>query len=284
MVKKISINKTFLQFINNKKALGGCLIIFVFTIIAIFAPLFSPYDPYKLMVGEQLQPPSIGHLFGTDYMGRDVFSRALYGTRISLSVAIMVGIISAIIGIVIGLSSAYFGGIFDMVAMRLVDIIMSIPWVMVALLLVSIISPGIKTVVISLGIVYSPAFVRLVRSKAMSTSKEIYVIAAEALGESKFSIMTKYILMNCIGPILVQFTLTMSWSIIGESGISYLGYGTQPPTPSWGLMLADSTRVINSAPITLSILPGILILVVVVGFNFLGDGLRDLFDPKSRNV
>jgi len=234
------------------------------------------------MVAPSLSSPSMEHLFGTDQLGRDVLSRTLYGTRISIFVALMVGIYSGIIGIIIGLPAAYFGGNFDTLVMRLVDITVSIPWVIIALLLASILGGSINTVIIALGIIYAPGFVRVVRSKGLSIKEETYVKAAKAMGESKVAIIFRYIFPNSIGPILVQFTLTMSLSIIGEAGISYLGFGTQPPTPSWGLMLADATRTLYSAPRTLVILPGIMLLFLVLGLNFLGDGIRDLLDPKLR--
>jgi peptide/nickel transport system permease protein len=166
--------------------------------------------------------------------------------------------------------------------MRSIDVVMAFPWVLVALLLASILGPSLETVIIALGIIYTPGMIRVVRSKVLSVKEEKYVAAAEAIGESNTSVIVRYILPNCIGPFLVQTTITMSWSILGEAGISYLGFGTQPPAPSWGLILADAARYMYTAPRSFPILPGVILLVLVLGLNYVGDGLRDLLDPKFR--
>jgi peptide/nickel transport system permease protein len=272
------------RYVHNTKTLTGSILVIAFVLIALFAHALSPHDPYEMRARNLFGPPSVEHFFGTDDMGRDVFSRALFGARISIFVAFLVGALSAVIGILVGLPSAYFGGKVDLLVMRLIDIIMSFPWILLALLLAAVIGPGLKTVILALTIIYAPGAIRVARSKAMSVKGEKFVAAAEAIGESSFSVIFRYILPNSLGPILVQMTLNMSWSVLGEAGISYLGFGTQPPTPSWGLMLANATTFLYSAPPTLSILPGVLMVILVFGLNFLGDGLRDLLDPKFRRL
>jgi peptide/nickel transport system permease protein len=272
------------RFLHNKKTLVGSILVLSYILLAIFAPLVAPRDPYVMNAKELFLSPNVRSPFGTDEMGRDVLSRAIHGARISIFVALLVGIMSGTIGIIVGLPSAYFGGKLDLILQRLVDVVMSFPWILMALLLAATVGPSLRTVIFALTIIYAPGAIRVARGKAMSVKEEQYVAAAKAIGESSFSVIFRYILPNCIGPIIVQTTLIMSWSILGEAGISYLGFGTQPPTPSWGLMLAGATKFIYSAPITLSIFPGLLMLILVFGFNFLGDGLRDLLDPKFRRL
>jgi ABC-type dipeptide/oligopeptide/nickel transport system permease subunit len=287
MVKEtatVQQSKFLRRFLQNKKTLIGSLLVLLFVFIALFAPFLAVHDPYVMNAKDLFRSPNRTYFFGTDEMGRDVFSRAIYGARISIFVALLVGTMSGLIGIVIGLPSAYLGGKFDLVLQRLVDIVMSFPWILLALLLASILGPSIKTVIFALTIIYAPGAIRVARGKAMSIKEEQHIAAAEAIGERRLAIIFRYIFPNCIGPIIVQTTLIMSWSVLGEAGISYLGFGTQPPTPSWGLMLADATDFIYSAPITLSIFPGLLMLILVFGLNFLGDGLRDLLDPKFRRL
>ena len=274
----------FRRFLKNKKTLIGSILVLFFVLVAIFAPVLAPGSPFEINAMAMFQAPSAEYLFGTDDLGRDVFSRAIYGARISLVTAFIVGIASGAVGILVGLPAAYFGGRFDLLVMRAVDVAVSFPWLLLALLIASIIGASLTTVIVALSIISAPGAIRVVRGKAMSVKEETYVVVATAIGESDGAIMLRYILPNCVGPILVQTTLTMSLSILGEAGISYLGFGTQPPTPSWGLMLADATDYLYSAPPTLVILPGLLLLLLVLGLNFLGDGLRDLLDPKFRKL
>jgi peptide/nickel transport system permease protein len=277
-------NLFVIRFLHNRKTLIGSILVVLFVFIAVFAPYLAPQHPYDMNATELFEPPNSGHIFGTDELGRDVFSRALYGARISIITAFLVGLMSGLIGIIIGLPAAYLGGKFDLLVMRAIDVTMSFPWILLALLIASIIGASLNTVIIALTVIYAPGSIRVVRSKALSIKEETYVAVATAIGESDISIMLRYILPNCIGPVLVQTTLNMSWSILGEAGISYLGFGSQPPTPSWGLMLADATDFLYSAPPTLVIFPGLLLLILVLGLNFLGDGLRDLLDPKFRRL
>jgi peptide/nickel transport system permease protein len=279
---KISKTSTLYRFTKNIKAMIGLIIIFVFIIIAITAPLISMYDPYEIKTGPLYSPVSKDHLFGTDNFGRDIYARVIYGSRISLYVSISVGIISAVVGVLVGIAAGYFGGKFDIFVMRIIDILLSIPIIVIGITAAAILNPSINTVIIALVFGRVPGFVRIVRSKTLSIKNETYVRAAEAIDETKIVIMLRYILPNLLGIVLVQMALTMSIAIIVEAGLSYLGLGTQPPATSWGLLLSDATSNIFTVPKTLAIIPGIFIMVLVLGFNFLGDGLRDIYDPKMR--
>jgi peptide/nickel transport system permease protein len=245
------------------------------------APVLAPYDPTELNVGPQFQGPGPRHLFGTDNYGRDLFSRVVYGSRISLLVATGVVACSAGIGVPLGLIAGYRRGLLDYLLMRLVDIAFSFRSILIALTAAAIIGPGLDTVLIALVIVYSPILARLTRSVVLSIREEEYVEAARALGETDLSIMFRYILPNALSPIIVQCTSLMGFAILAEAGISYLGLGTRPPTPSWGLGLSEGSRYMGVAPY-LVIFPGVAIAYTVLAFNFLGDGLRDIFDPRYQ--
>lgn len=249
--------------------------------VAILAPVLAPFDPSELSVGPLLAPPDGTHLMGTDNYGRDEFSRILYGARISLLAALGVTACSATVGISIGLMAGYIGGRFDYLAMRIIDMFFAFPWVLIALSLAAIIGPGLQTVLVSLAIVYSPGFVRMSRSVVLSLREKEYVEAAKAIGESDWAIMFRYIFPNMLSPLIVQATAVMGFCILAEAGISYLGLGTRPPTPSWGLMLSEGGSFASAGP-HLIIFPGVSISILVLAFNFLGDGLRDILDPRSR--
>lgn len=275
--------ENFKKVLRSKKVIIGLTIVLIIFLVAIFCPQIAPHDPYKLRTGPNLSPPSTRNLLGTDAFGRDVFSRVLFGTRISLLVAIVVAFFANLIGIPLGLVAGYYGKRVDLVVMRFVDTIFAFPWILIALVFAAIMSPSTKTVVLALSIVYSPQVVRLMRSKVLSLKNEDYIKAAKAMGESKFAILLKYILPNSFGVVSVQATIIMSFSILAEAGISYLGLGTQPPSASWGLMLSEASNFLFISAY-LSIFPGLAILILVLAINFLGDGLRDIVDPKFLNV
>ena len=288
--KKIKIKKvnnfkdqpSILELIlTNKKAFIGLIMVLTVIIVAILAPLITPYDPAEMHVGPLLQSPNCRYLMGTDIYGRDVFSRVVYGTRISLLVGIFVGGTAAFLGSLLGLFAGYYGGLLDNLIMRFADTLFSFPWVLTAIILATIVGPGLTAVLIALPIVYTPQFIRLIRGIVLSLREKEYVEAAKISGEKNISIIFLYILPNCIGPLIVQITIIMSVAILGEAAISYLGLGTQPPTPSWGLMLSEASDFLMVAPY-LSIFPGISIMFTVIGFNFLGDGLGDIFNPQYR--
>jgi len=248
---------------------------------AILAPVLVPFDPYELSVGPLISGPDGTHYLGTDNFGRDVFSRLLYGARISLLASFSVTAFSFVIGVSLGLMTGYMGGAVDYVVMRVIDILFAFPWVLIALALAAIMGPGLKTVLISLSIVYSPILTRLTRGVVLSIREKEYVEGARAIGESDLSIMFRYILPNTLSSLIVQSTAIMGFCIRAEAAISYLGLGTRPPTPSWGLSLADGAPYMWAGP-HLVIFPGLAIAYLVLSFNFFGDGLRDILDPRYQ--
>ena len=269
------------QFTRRKNLVIGAVVTVVMIIIAIFAPLIAPYDPVydaDLMVAEE--PPSSSYIFGTDDQGRDIFSRVVYGARISLSVGLISQLMNSIIGITLGLLAGYFGKWVDDLIMGLTNIMLSIPSIIFALAIMALLGPGLINVFIALGFTNWSYTCRITRSQALYTKNLNYVNASRALSYSEVNIMFTQILPNIVGPILVIATLGISGAILIEASLSFLGLGTQPPTPSWGGMLATAREQLFTAP-WISIFPGMFIFLTVLGLNLFGDGLRDLLDPHT---
>ncbi len=271
------------KYINNKKFLIGSIMLLVMVFLSLSAPLITKYEYDETFVGPTLEPPSREYWFGTDRLGRDMFTRVIYGTRISLISALTITSTCFAIGVLLGLLAGYFGGVIDMFVMRVVDIFFSLPWVLVGLLVVVIRGPGLLSVVISLSLAYFPSFTRITRSVVLSVREQDFVIAARLTGESHANIIFRYILPNCFSALIVQASIIMSFAILGEAALSYLGYGIRPPEPSWGVLLQQSTNYIWDNTY-LVILPGLFIVFTVLSFNFMGDGLRDLLDPRYKRV
>jgi peptide/nickel transport system permease protein len=274
------LNK-FASFSRRKNLVIGSIVTVVMIIMALFAPLISPYDPVydaDLMVAEE--PPSASYIFGTDDQGRDIFSRVVYGARISLSVGLISQLMNSIIGITLGLIAGYFGKWVDDLIMGLTNIMLSIPSIIFALAIMALLGPGLINVFIALGFTNWSYTCRITRSQALYTKNLNYVNAARALSYSEVNIMFTQILPNIVGPILVIATLGVSGAILIEASLSFLGLGTQPPTPSWGGMLATAREQLFTAP-WISIFPGMFIFLTVLGLNLFGDGLRDLLDPHT---
>ena len=269
--------------VRNKKLFIGIIMVAIFLFIGIVATIIMPYPYDKNFVGKSLEPPSKKFLFGTDSLGRDVFSRVIYGTRISLIASISITSLSLLLGVPIGLISGYYGGIIDIVFMRIVDVLFSFPWVLMGLLLVAIRGPGLVTVILALSLTYFPQFTRVVRSSVLVIKEEDYIKAAKLSGENNKDIILRYILPNCFAPLIVQTSITMSFSILGEAALSYLGYGVRQPVSSWGMMLQQSTNYLWTSR-NLIIFPGIFIIFAVLAFNFMGDGLNDILDPKYMRI
>jgi peptide/nickel transport system permease protein len=273
--------KNLEQFTRRKNLVLGAVVTVVMIIIAIFAPLIAPYDPIydaDLMVAEE--PPSLSYIFGTDDQGRDIFSRVVYGARISLSVGLISQLMNSIIGITLGLLAGYFGKWVDDLIMGLTNIMLSIPSIIFALAIMALLGPGLINVFIALGFTNWSYTCRITRSQALYTKNLNYVNASRALSYSEVNIMFTQILPNIVGPILVIATLGISGAILIEASLSFLGLGTQPPTPSWGGMLATAREQLFTAP-WISIFPGMFIFLTVLGLNLFGDGLRDLLDPHT---
>lgn len=271
------------KFSHNKLALVGAIVIILEVFLAIFAPFVAPYDPTQPDYVEFLSQPSENHLLGTDSLGRDVLSRVIYGTRVSLLAGLISVSIALLIGIPIGLISGYAEGFLDeLVIMRITDAMMSLPSLVLALALGAVLGPGLNNAMLAIGIVFTPRYIRLVRGEVLSAKENQYVEAAKSLGMSDLRILFRHILPNILNPILVQATLGIASGIIVEASLSYLGLGTQPPTPSWGSMLSSGQGYLETAP-WIALSSGAAIFISVLALNLLGDGLRDLLDPKLRN-
>ena len=248
---------------------------------AIFAPQIAPHSPIDQAFTDQLRPPSPPHLFGTDEFGRDIFSRVLYGARIALVIGVLADGIALALGVVLGVVSGYFGGRVDAVVMRSVDVLLAFPYLLLAMVVVTILGPSLINAMIAIGIVYTPQFARLVRAAVLAIKEQEFVEAAGAVGAGVGRVLVRHVLPNILSPIIVMATLTVGFTIVETAGLSFLGLGASPPTPEWGSMLATGRSFMLTAP-WIATFPGLAILVTVVGFNLMGDGLRDLLDPRLR--
>lgn len=264
---------------RNKAAMLGLIMAAAFIIVAIFAPVFAPYPPNEINLLSVLETPSSTHLLGTDYYGRDLLSRIIYGSRISISVGVIVQVISLTIGTLMGSLAGYYGGKVDMVIMRVVDIFMSFPSLLFTIAIMVALGPGLYNVFIALGVIWWTRTARIVRSEFMRHKEREYVEAARAIGHNDFKIMYKHILPNCLAPLIITFTMGIATAIMAEASLSFLGLGAQEPMPSWGSMVNNGLQYLRSAP-WYSLFPGLAIAYTVLSFNLLGDGLRDALDPK----
>lgn len=266
-------------FRKNRLALAGLVIIVFFILIAFIAPYISPYDYKEQVLTDRLQAPSAEHWFGTDDLGRDVFSRVLHGARISLWVGFFSVIGSIIAGALLGLIAGFYGRWVDMFISRLFDILLAFPGILLAIAIVAILGPSLQNALLAIAIVNIPTYGRLVRSRVLSLRQEEFITSARTLGAGNARILFRHILPNSLTPLIVQGTLGIGTAIIEAAALGFLGMGAQPPDPEWGKMLSDSRQFIQKAPWTL-IFPGLSIMLTVLGFNLLGDGLRDTLDPK----
>ena len=270
-------------FMGRGLVVFGLVVIIIFLIMAIFAPLVAPYDPFERNLSEALQQPNAQHWLGTDAIGRDTLSRLIFGTQISLIVGVLVVIISGGIGVVLGALAGYFGGLIGAVIMRVMDVLMTIPMMILALAVAALLGGGLKNVVIALGIGLIPGYARMMTSQVLVAKETDYVLAEHSMGASNLRILLRHILPNSFSPILVMITMMMGTTILAEAGLSFIGIGITPPTPAWGSMVSDSRRYLLSNPM-LSIAPGVAIMLLVFSFNMVGDGLRDALDPRLRGV
>ncbi|MBT2643916.1 ABC transporter permease [Bacillus sp. ISL-41] len=270
------------RFFQNKLAVVGGVFTLLLILMAIFAPLVAPYNPTEQNYAKFLQSPNAENLLGTDELGRDIFSRIIFGARVSIQAGIISVGIALLIGIPIGLFSGYYRGVLDeFVVMRFTDALLSFPPLVLALSLAAVLGAGLQNAMIAIGIIFTPNFIRLVRGEVLSQREREYVTAAKASGISDLKIIFRHILPNCMPPILVQATLAIAAAIISEASLSYLGLGTQPPTPSWGAMLSMGQGYLGDAP-WISLFPGLFIFLTVLSINLFGDGLRDALDPKLK--
>ena len=270
-------------FLGRKVVIFGAAIILLLIVVAIFADLVTPYNPYEQNLRESLQQPSTAHLLGTDSLGRDTLSRIIYGTRTSLAVGLVSVGVAAFFGMALGLLSGYFGGIVDTLIMRFIDALMAIPGLMLALAIGAALGGGLGNVMISLGISLIPTYARLMRGQVLTVKQADYVIAGEVIGSSDLRIMLMHVFPNCLSPLIVLITLNLGVAILAEAGLSFLGLGITPPGAAWGAMVNDGYRYLMTNPI-LSFAPGLCVMLVVLAFNLMGDGLRDALDPRLRGT
>ncbi len=269
------------QFARNRAGMIGLAIIAVIVLIALFAPIVAPFDPYEMNRIERLQGPTRTHPMGTDDLGRDLFSRIVYGARISMTVGLVSVLIATILGAPAGIIAGYFGRWIDSVIMRVADVIFAFPAILLALAITAFLGPSLRNVTISLGIVYAPGFARIVRGPVLAAKTQEYVEASRVIGASTSRILVRHLLPNVLSPILVTATVTFSFALLAEAALSFLGLGAQPPEASWGVMLSTGRRFMETVP-SLAIFPGLASMVTVLGSNLLGDGLRDVLDPQLR--
>ncbi len=267
--------------LRNRLVLFGAGIVIGMVLLAIFANLVAPYSPTEMKVMDALKAPSQGHLFGTDRFGRDVLSRTIYGSRIALGVALSSIAIALLIGSVLGLIGGFLGGWLDLAIGRIMDILFSFPTLVLAIAIAAMLGPGLNNAALAIAVVYAPLFCRVARGPVIAERAKEHVAAAVGLGAGSFRIIFRHILPNVLAPLIVQASVALAFAILIEASLSYLGLGTQPPDPSWGTMLNEGRTYLETAP-WMSIFPGLAIMLAVLGFNLLGDGLRDVLDPQLR--
>lgn len=266
---------------KNKLAMAGLAVIVFIALMAAVGPLFSPYSYSDQVLADANQPPSAQHWFGTDNLGRDLFTRVLYGARISLSIGIVASLINLTIGVVYGGVSGYFGGRVDSVMMRLVDILYGIPLLLFVILLMVVLKPGLTNIFIALGLVYWLGMARIVRGQVLAIKEQEYVLAARLVGAGSRRIILRHLVPNSMGPIIVTLTLSIPEAIFTEAFLSFIGLGVSAPMASWGVLASESLAGLRSYPFQL-LYPALAISVTMLAFNFLGDGLRDALDPRMR--
>ena len=272
--------RQFREFCKNRAAILSLIILCALFAVAITANVIAPYDPTDVKLGDRLQPPTATHWMGTDQLGRDLFSRILFGTRTTFELSVIVVAITAIFGVFVGIVSGYVGGIIDEIIMRAIDLLLAFPSIILALVIIGSIGPGITNTILAISLVGWLYYARISRSSTLSIKQKEYIEGARAMGCSDLYICLRYVLPNCLTPILVLVTLNLGSVILSIASLGFLGLGAQPPTPEWGTMLNEGKEFLRDCP-WLSIFPGLFIMVTVLAFNFLGDGLRDALDPRQ---
>jgi len=264
---------------SSPSALFGSSVLLLLIVLALFAEVIAPFDPVEMRTGDPFTPPGLDHLMGTDQFGRDLFSRVLYGARISLTVGFIAVLIGLTLGVLAGLASGYYAGWSERIIMRVTDAMLAFPGIMLALAIVATLGSTLVNVMIAVGIAYIPTYTRLVRSAVLSAKEEVYVLAARSIGVRAPSIIARHILPNVLAPVIVLSTVSIGTAIISAASLGYLGLGAQPPTPEWGLILNQGRSYMRQAW-WISTFPGLTIMVTVFAINMLGDGLRDALDPR----
>ena len=276
------LRRMWYSFCKRKVAVLGLVIVLIYIIVAIFAPLLAPYDPVKQDLANILQTPGPKHLLGTDEMGRDILSRIIYGARISMKVGFYAVGVAFVIGIPLGIFAGYFGGKVDLLIMRAMDVLLAFPGILLSIVFVSVLGPNLDNAILSVGIYTVPNFARMARGETLALRNSEFIEAARAMGSGDIRIVFSHILINIVSPMIVMGTLSFGTAIITTSGMGFLGIGAQPPTPEWGAMLSSGRQYLLVAP-HVTTYTGLAILFLVLGLNLLGDGLRDVLDPKMKD-
>jgi peptide/nickel transport system permease protein len=281
-VSSFSQNIILRRILSNRLAVTGCILLSMILFLAICAPLLATQPPLQMQVSDRLKAPSVQHWFGTDEFGRDVYSRVVYGSRISIAVGFFVVMISSVCGLILGLYSAYYRQL-DNLIMRINDGLMAFPAILLAIAIMAALGPKIENVIISISVVYIPTVARTVRSAAIVVREQTYIEAIRALGGRSWRIIWFHIAPNCLSPLIIQATFIFAYAVIIEASLSFLGAGTPPPQPSWGNILSDG-RIVMKQAWWIMVFPGITIVMTVLGLNLIGDGLRDLLDPHTNKA
>jgi ABC-type dipeptide/oligopeptide/nickel transport system permease subunit len=269
------------RLLRNPVAMAGGAVVIALILVAIVAPYVAPYDPVHQDLANSLAGPSMKHLAGTDVHGRDIFSRIIHGTRISLRIGFLGMLLGCVGGVVLGLVAGYYGGWADTVIMRLMDVQLAFPGLLVAICIIAVIGPGLENVILAVGIFSVPLFARVTRGQILSLKEQEFIVAARMMGAQDGRIMLNHLLPNAVAPLLVLCTLRIATAILTAASLSFLGLGAQPPIPEWGAMLSDGRAYLSIAP-HVATTPGLAILITVLAFNLLGDGLRDALDPRLK--
>ena len=269
--------------LRSPLTVAGLVLVALLILIAVFAPVIAPADPINQILSSRLKPPSAVNWLGTDQLGRDMLSRMIYGARISLLIGIVVVGISASVGTFVGLTAGYAGGWLDEILMRVTDTFFAFPALILAMAISGALGPSLTNAMIAIAVVSWPVYARLIRAQVLSLREREYVEAARSLGASSQQIVWQHILPNCLAPLMVQATFDLGGAILSAAGLSFIGFGTQPPTAEWGVMISEGRNYIATQP-WLSLFPGLAILFTVAAFNLIGDGLRDAFDPRLRGI
>ena len=275
------MSRTVRLFLKHRLGVAGACLAGVLLIVAIGAPVLAREDPLGMQMTETLRPPSAAHWFGTDQFGRDVWARVVFGARLSFLVGLVSMLLATAVGMPLGAIAGYVGGAWDAVTMRVMDAILAFPAILLAIGLVASLGPGTWSGIIAIGIVYIPVLARVTRGAVLARRGKEYVDAARAVGETDWGILRRHVLPNSLAPVLVQATVGFASAVVIEAGLSFLGAGTPPPTPSWGTMLNEARQFMVTAP-HVAVFPGVAISLAVLGFNLLGDGMRDVLDPRLK--
>lgn len=266
---------------HHRTARYAIAVLLIFSILALLAPVIAPFDPYNARILDSTLPPSATYWLGTDLAGRDIFSRMLYGARLSMTIGLFAVAISASVGTVIGLVAGYYGGRLDNLVMRGIDVLMAFPGILLAMAIVAVLGTGLVNVIIAVGVGSIAEFARITRGSVLTIRKEVYIDAARSIGCSDLRIIFRHLLPNAFPPILVLASMSYGWALLSATGLSFLGLGAPPPTAEWGAMLSDGRSVMWDAPWA-AVFPGLAILCIVLSSNLLGDAIRDILDPKLR--